>query len=66
MSLTPTSLITELTTPRSAVPIKTEALRRSQEYFRLEEMGINQDMKPFLLLNDSFTLLNAELNCNTS
>jgi hypothetical protein len=29
---------------------------------RLKEMGVTHDMRPFLLLNDSTTLLHAELN----
>jgi hypothetical protein len=65
-ALAHTSLIIDLTTPRSAVPTKTKVLRRSQKYSRLKEMGMNQDMKPFLQLSDSLRLLNAEMNCNTS
>jgi hypothetical protein len=34
----------------------------SGTWFTLNEMGLNQDMKPFLLLpNDGVTFLNAEL-----
>jgi hypothetical protein len=62
MRLTLSRLIMELITSRSTVCIKTKVLQRSQKYSSLKEMSINQYMKPFLLLNDSFTLLNAELN----
>lgn len=38
----------------------------SSRKFRLKEVGINQDVKSFLLSNDRFTLLSAELNDKTA
>jgi hypothetical protein len=44
------------------VVLKIEVPGQYGMQFRLKEMDTNYDIRPFSLLNDSFTLLNAELN----